>query len=287
MISIIILFNVEVVLAENVIKKTIQTDKVLAIVNGKEIYKSSFGEQYNKFKLDKKKKLLQRVISSEILVQYAEKHVLYKDKALIEKVKKHAKKVKLANKKFTNLDYRMVLGLNVIEKLAKEYAFDKANNPKNIHQYYIKRDQNFKGMPYVDAYSIKSNTKKEAENIIKELNSNKSKDKKKIFIELAKKYQPNKDSHLGKIYKFGIDNNIFNRTLFSLKTNQYNLAPIKFKDSFYILYVALKNTALKAPSEKELTSNIKHILQYKLKNEWINSKLEELQKKSKIINNLE
>ena len=284
------LFNVEMALANEVktdinTTKVEQKDKVLAIVNDVKIMQSSFSKEYDRLELKYKKKQLDRVISSELLVQYAEKQPLFKDKNLIEKTEKHEKKVKENGGKFTKLDYRMVLGLHVIQKLADEYAL-KQTSDDDIHRYYIKRRQNFKGMPYVDAYTIKVTTKEKADEIIKKLKADKSKNKKDFFLKLMKEYKVDKIGNLGRVYKFGIDNDVYNRALFSLKSNKFSLTPVEVDKNYYVMYVEKKATATKAPLEKELKSNMIKVLQYKARNEWMNFKLEELKKKAKIVNYL-
>ena len=286
------LFNVNVALAKEVKKDTNKSkviveekDLLLATVNGKKIMKSYFSKDYDTLTLDWKKKRLDRVISSELLVQYAEKQPLFKDEKLIKEVNKYAEKTKKEGGKFTDLDYRMVLGLHVIQALADEYALKQASDD-DIHRYYIKRRQNFKGMPYIDAYTIKTSTKEKAEEIIKELTSNKSKNKKAFFLKLMKKYKVEDIGKLGRIYKFGIDNNVYYRALFSLKTNQFSSIPVEVDNSFYVMYVELKSTASKPPLEQELKSNIVQILQHKARNEWVNFKLKELKKEAKIVKKL-
>ena len=289
------LFTVEITFAGdlNSTKKlldkniTIRNNTILAIVNGKNILKSSFDKSYEKLTLKQKKETLKEVISTELLVQYAEKQPLYKDKKLIEKVKNYRKDLKEKGKKFTDLDFRMVLGLHVIRSLVHTYA-EKEATDDNIHHYYVQRRNNFKGMPYVDAFFIKTSSKKIAEEIIEEINSDTKKDKKEIFLKLMKKNHMENIGNLGRVYKYGIEKSLFNQSLFLLKRNEYSLKPLKIDDNDYrIIFIENKSTLKKVPSEIDLKSNMSFMLKYLAKQEWIDYKIKELKKNAKIMNFLE
>lgn len=265
---------------------TTQEDKVLAIVNGQKIMQSYFDQGFFAAPHTHQVKILQRAISSELLVQFASKQPLYLDKTLIQKVNDHAQRLRAEGKKFTNVDHRMVLGLTVINKMANEYAMNEMTDEK-IAKYYNERKRNFRHMKYVEAYSIKVSTLEEAKKIIHELDENKNDNKKSAFIQLAELHNKDKTSqYTGKVYKFGIPRNAYNLALFSLKKSSYTTTPIAFENSYYIIYCDRKSNTQEAPSVKELDSNIRYVLKLKLGNEWTRTKLDELKKVSIIKNNL-
>ncbi len=299
------LLNVEVISAEEIVnhKKSVaptstikqsnennstQKDQVLAVVNGKKIMKSYFDKGFQDAPLENQKRLLKRVIASELFVEYASIQPLFSDKELIKRVTEKSKKLKSEGKQSTDLDQRMVLGLLVVNTLAKEDALKQITDEK-VTNYYLERKKNFTHMKYVEAYSIKVSSKDEAQKIIDTLNKDNNKDKKATFIKLAQTYNiknENKSGDLGRIYKFGTKNNPFNSALFSLEEGKYSLTPIKTNDSYQIIYCDKKDQTKNTPSQKELDSNIRVILIHKLATEWLNNKLTELKQNAEIINYL-
>jgi len=263
-------------------------DSVLAIVNGKKIIKSFFDDRYHNLPLKTQKKILARVISSELLVQYTSKHALYNDQEIINKVLKNGNKLKQEGKKFTEEDKRMVLGLTVANILAKEYA-DNNVTEKLAKEYYSERKNNFKNMKYAKYHSIETTEKVKAQKIIKDLE--KAQDKKKTFLNLKSQYDLSTDKKEGilpkKVYKFGRNNNVYNKTLFNLAGGDYNKEPIEFEGNYYIIFSEQSSNSKKIPTYAELEENIYSILKYKKAKEWLNDKVEELKKSSEIVNYLD
>ncbi len=260
-----------------------KTDTLLATVNGHKIWESYFDKSFSKLSPEKKNRTINNIVDAELLVQYASKQPLFKDKQLQEKVKSDGEKLKSQGKKFTEQDYRMVLGLKVINHLAESFA-KKSITDEELKEYYNKRKKNFKNLPFVDYIVATLNSKEDAEKILKAMKKAKKSEQKETFLKLTKKYTTEKSKiDVNREYKFGVPRTPFTANLFQLKKGSYTQKPIEMPNKTYkLIYCTDKGELTKAPTEKDLKKNIRFIVEYKKKLDWVHNKIEELKKEAKI-----
>jgi len=258
-------------------------DMLLAIINGHKIWKSDFDKNFEQSNSENKNKKINDIINATILVQYASTQTLFNDKKLNLEVKEYEKTLKSKGKKFTNKDYRMVVGLTVIDRLAEEYAKNGISD-EAVDSYYKKRKKNFSSLPFVDSIILTFSSKEEAERVLTLIKKVKKTEQKETFLKLAKKYGQNrKGTYIKREYKFGLATTPFNLKLFSLKKGSYSDTIIPLSDGRYkIIYCVNKGVVSKAPSRDELDKNIRFVIKYKKKLTWVSDKLSELKKEAKI-----
>ncbi len=258
-------------------------DTLLVIVNGHEIWESYFDKSFQKMTANNKNNKIDDIINAELLVQYASKQKLFHDKALNLEVKAYGEKLKAKGKKFTDKDYRMVLGLTVIDRLSESLVKNDITD-EEVNLYYKQRKKNFKYLPFVDTIVLTLTSKNDIEKILKIMKDVKESEKKETFLSFAKKYtKEKKDTYIKREYKFGLPTTPFTIKLFSLKKGAYTKNAIEMPDNTYrLIYCVNKGTVSKAPSREELDKNIRFILTYKKKLAWVTEKINELKKKSKI-----
>jgi len=254
--------------------------EILAIVGNTQILKSSFDSSFKKSSRDKQITWLNKVIDSELLVQYASKLPLYSDKNFSQTVRANAIKGLPNTNKINERDFRMILGLETLKKIAEDNATVQINDTK-IAKYYKDRERGYKNMEFFEGYIFEFPTKDKAIEMLKLVKN--QKEHNKTIVMLASKYNAKKE----KIYKYGIANNSLYRDIFSLKTDMYSKKPIFMDGDYYIVYCENKGLNKSVPTLNELHDNIRDLIIYKSNGKWMGEKLSELKNHTKIINYLE
>jgi len=262
-----------------------QSDRVLAIVNGVKIMESNFLEDFKDQSLANQKILLDGVIASELITQYAQKQTAYNDKEILDQLKKAEGYHKAANRRFNDFDKRLVHGLLAIRHLAKHSVVERLN-PKAIQSYYDDNKERFKNLVHVDAYRVSVDSKETTDKIIEKLSKTKKENLTELFKKLPQEFMGVELKSYPNYYQFGRGATAFNNSIFRLESGEYTKEPLFDGRTYYILYCEQKVKEDKIAPFEDIKKNLEIILPKKFSKEWIDTKVEKLYKDANITNNL-
>jgi len=245
---------------------------VLGKVNGEPITKEEIKQVVgpaidNLESMDKetKEKILNMLVERKLLIQHA-------IKSGIENTPAYKKKLDALKKE---------LALTLwMEQEAKR--IENSTTDKELREFYEKNKDKFKTPPQLKARHILVNTKEEAEEIIKKLNS--AKDVKSEFIKLAKEKSigpSGKDG--GDLGWFPLDRMVpeFSEAANKLKKGEFTKEPVKTQFGYHIIYLEDRKPE-SVKSFDEVKPQIKAILNRKKFNDFIENTVKNLKKEAKI-----
>ncbi|HHB93622.1 MAG TPA: hypothetical protein ENK88_00560 [Campylobacterales bacterium] len=207
-----------------------------------------------------KKNLIDKLVDDELLLQY-----IFKERN---------------QSKIEDENFRAKRGLQLLE--AKSLSTTLALVDKNISVIYQKDKEKYKHNELIEASNILVETKKEATDIIKELQQ--TSDFNSTFVKIAK------EKSIGKVAKNGgylgffekkYMPKPFQKALESLKVNSYTKEPIKTKYGYHVIYLHSINPAGYFSLE-EVKREIVLDTNRKRMNKWAYTKLKALKKDAKI-----
>ena len=250
---------------------------VLATVNGKSITKDDInmllkpqGMDFDKLPKEQQKKLVNKLIERELLLDSAKEAGVEKDK-----------------------DYQKVLD-NYKKDLAIKVWMDKIFkrtliSDSEANKYYQDNKDKFKTPQKVHARHILVKTKEEAQKIIDELKNLKGDELKKKFIELAKsKSIGPSGKNGGDLGYFGKGQMVpaFQDAAFALKKGEITTKPVKTQFGYHVIYLEDKQPEGIAPFEKVKDKIIAQMRQEQF-NKRIKEAIDKAKEKAKITNSLE
>ncbi|WP_125154921.1 peptidylprolyl isomerase [Clostridium rectalis] len=230
-------------------------DKVLAILNGKEITEKDLHETIAKFPPERqsylqteegKKQLLDEIISFELIYNYAKENGMEEDKDYIDQLQK--------------LKREILIQVTIGKLLSKINVTN-----EEIEEFYNNNKQLFKNEEMVTAKHILVNTVEEANNIVNEIKNGLD------FEEAAKKYStcPSKEAG-GNLGEFGRGRMVpeFEKVAFELEVGVVS-EPVKTQFGYHIIKVENKNQE-SVKTLEEVKDNIKYqLVQQRQKEKYI------------------
>ena len=235
----------------NLIKKTILSTvllvasanaaEVLATVNDTPIKKEDVnlvlqqqGITFDKLNKEQQKKLIDKLIERELLVNIAKKAGIEKDEAYTKALE----------------NYKKDLAIKVwMDKIYKRTLI----SDSEANKYYQDSKDTFKTPEKIHARHILVKTEKEAQDIINKLKNLKGDELKNKFIELAKsKSTGPSGKNGGDLGFFGKGQMVkpFQDMAFALKKGEITLKPVKTQFGYHIIYLEEKKPAGIAPFEE-------------------------------------
>jgi len=237
---------------------------------------------YEKLDAQKKSFIKQQIINEELLMDYALKSDIVKDKtfnkvfnaqkAQVEKAYKAKTGKSLSPEQIRNLKGSLAVQA-LLSKKAQSYKI----TDKEAKDFYNKNKSKFKMPESVELATIATKDKKEALKILAKLK--KSKDIPSALMKIAK--EKKQRGYLGWLPKNAFPADVFKK-LYSAKANSLLKEPIKVKDTYNIVYLVNKKKA-GLVKYNEINKNALKIQIAKQKtNEWLKKKLQELRSKAVI-----
>jgi len=264
-------------LVSSLLIASLNANEVLATVNGTPISKEEInaiikpqGGDFDKLSKEQQKKLVQKLIERELLVNVAKKAGVEKDEAYTKAIE----------------NYKKDLAIRVwMDKIYKRTLI----SDSEANKYYQDNKEQFKAPEQVHARHILVKSEDEAKKIIDELKKLKGEELKKKFIELAK------SKSIGPSGKNGGDLGYFKKgqmvpefedAAFGLKNGEITTKPVKTQFGYHIIYLEDKKPAGIEPFEKVKDKIIAKMRQEQF-SKAIKDAIESAKSKAKITNSLE
>ena len=252
----------------------------IATVNG-QVISDEIVPGYEKLDAKKKEIVKDQLINEELLMAYALKSDIVKDKnfkkifeaqkAQIEKMYKEK-----FNKPLSKEQSRNIKGSVAVKMLLAKKAQKMKITDKDAKEFYTKNKKKFMMPESVEIASIATKDKKEADKIQKQIQ--KAKNKPTKLMEIAKSMKQR--GYLGWLPKQAFPADVFDK-LYKAKSNTLLKEPIVVNGVYNITYVVGKRKAGIAKFN-EVKDRLKPVLAQQKVAEWTKSKLEELRKKATI-----
>jgi len=250
----------------------------IVTVNGRAITDEIVPE-YNKLDTQKKEVVKQELVNEELLMAYALKSNIVKDKnfkkifaaqkAQIEKMYKQK-----FNKSLTPEQIRNIKGSIAVKMLLAKKAQKIKVTDKDAKKFYTKNKKKFMMPESVEIASIATKDKKEAYKIEKQLK--KAKNIPAALMKIAKK--KHQRGYLGWLPKQAFPADVFKK-LYNTKANTLIKEPIVVNGVYNVTFVVNKRKAGLAKFN-EVKDNLKPVIAQQRVAKWAKNKLEELRKKA-------
>ena len=264
-------------LASSLLVTSISSAEVLATVNGTPINKEGInaiiktqGGDFDKLSKEQQKKLIDKLIERELLVDVAKKAGIEKDEAY---------KRALEN-------FKKDLAIRIwMDKVYKRTLI----SDSEANKYYQDNKEKFKQPEQVHARHILVKSEDEAKKIIDELKNLKGEELKNKFIELAKEKSVGPSGkNGGDLGYFGKGQMVpeFQDAAFALNKGEITTTPVKTQFGYHIIYLEDKKPESIAPFEKVKDQIVARMRQEQFNNT-IKETIENAKKKAKITNSLE
>jgi len=264
-------------LASAILITTLSANEVLATVNGAPITKEDIntiikaqGGDFDKLKKDQQKKLLNKLIERELLVDVAKKAGVEKDEAYA--------------KALENFKKDLVIKI-WMDKIYKRTLI----SDSEANKYYQDNKDKFKQPEQVHARHILVKSEKEANDIINTLKPLKGEELKNKFIELAKEKSTGPSGkNGGDLGYFGKGQMVpaFQDAAFAMKKGEITTKPVKTQFGYHIIYLEDKKPEGVAPFDKVKDQIIAKMRQEQF-SKAVKDAIENSKTKAKITNTLE
>ena len=265
-----------VVLSSMLTISSLISAEVLATVNGKAISKEDVNTilkaqrlTFDKLPKEQQKRLLDKLIERELLVEVAKKAGIEKDPEYVKALN----------------NYKKDLAIKVwMDKIYKRTLI----SDSEANKYYQSHKKEFSKPARVHARHILVKTKEEAQKIIDELSKYKGEELKKKFIELAK------TKSVGPSGKNGGDLGYFGKgamakpfsdAAFSMKVGEISKEPVKTQFGYHIIYLEDKKPEGVASFE-EVKDRIINKMRQEQFSQTIKNTIEKEKKSAKITTNI-
>jgi parvulin-like peptidyl-prolyl isomerase len=264
------------ILVTSLLIASVNANEVLATVNGTPISKEDInaiikaqGADFDKLTKEQQKKLVDKLIERELLVDVAKKAGVEKDEAY---------KKALEN-------YKKDLAIKVwMDKIYKRTLI----SDSEANKYYQDNKDKFKVPAQVHARHILVKSEDEANKIIDELKNLKGEELKNKFIELAKsKSTGPSGKNGGDLGYFGKGQMVpaFQDAAFALNKGEITTKPVKTQFGYHIIYLEDKKPEQIAPFEKVKDKIIAQMRQEQF-SKAIKDAIDSAKSKAKITNSL-
>jgi len=253
---------------------------VIVSVNGHKIT-DDIVPGYNRFNPVQKEMLKQQLINEELLMSYALKSGITKDKQFKKIFEAQKKRIEQAykqkfNKSLTKEQIRNIKGSVALNLLLAKKAQKIKISDKEAKAFYQKNKDKFKTPRMVEIATIATKDKKEALKILKELK--KSKNVAAKLMKIAK--QKHQRGYLGWVPEQAFPKDVFKK-IYVAKPNTLLSKPIEVKGVYNIVYLVNKKKAGMAKF-KDVKDRLKMFLAQQKVAKWSQEKLKELRKKAVI-----
>jgi len=264
------------ILVTSLLIASVNANEVLATVNGTPISKEDInaiikaqGADFDKLTKEQQKKLVDKLIERELLVDVAKKAGVEKDEAY---------KKALEN-------YKKDLAIKIwMDKIYKRTLI----SDSEANKYYQDNKDKFKVPAQVHARHILVKSEDEANKIIDELKNLKGEELKNKFIELAKsKSTGPSGKNGGDLGYFGKGQMVpaFQDAAFALNKGEITTKPVKTQFGYHIIYLEDKKPEQIAPFEKVKDKIIAQMRQEQF-SKAIKDAIDSAKSKAKITNSL-
>ena len=237
---------------------------------------------YNQLDQQRKNMIKEQLINEELLMSYALKSDVVKDKKFQEFFKKQKEQVEKAykaktGKSLTKEQIRNIKGSLAVQFLLAKKAQSFKISDKEAKDFYNKNKSKFKMPESIELATIATKDKKEAYKILNKLK--KSKNIPSDLMKIAK--EKKQRGYIGWLPKQAFPADVFKK-IYSAKANSLLKEPIKVKDVYNIVYLVNKKKA-GIVQYKDINKNaLKMQMAQQKTNEWVKKKLAELRKKADI-----
>ncbi len=237
--------------------------------------------QYTKLDKQKQKIVKNQLINENLMMNYALKSGVEKDKNFqkIFKAQKDAisKAYKAKTKKdLTKEQINNIKGSIAVRIMLAKKARSMKITDKEAKDFFNKNKAKFKFPESVEIASIATKDKKEADKIYKQIKN--SKNKPATLMAIAKKMHQR--GYLGWLPKTAFPADVFKK-LYAMKTNTLVKKPIEVQGVYNITYVVNKRKAGLAKFA-EIKDNLKGMMAQQRTAMWAKNKVEELRQKATI-----
>jgi len=253
----------------------------IVTVNGKKIT-DEIVPGYEKLDPQRKNMIKEQLINEELLMDYALKSDVVKDKKFQEFFKKQKEQVEKAykakmGKELTKEQIRNIKGSVAVQFLLAKKAQSFKISDKEAKNFYNKNKEKFKMPESVELATIATKDEKEAKKILKKLK--KSKNIPQDIMKIAK--EKKQRGYIGWLPKQAFPEDVFKK-IYKAKPNTLLKEPVKVRDVYNVVYLVNKKKA-GIVKYKELNKEaLKAQIAKQKTNEWVKKKLAELRKKADI-----